>query len=38
MIAVTFFEEPDMMAEFKEYKTYMKNTPSYCPFGCFMGK
>ncbi len=33
-IAVTFFEEPDLVATFKEYKTYQKTTPAYCPFGC----
>ncbi len=34
LIAVTFFEEPDLYETFEEYKTYAKSTPDYCPFSC----
>ena len=32
LIAVKFFEEPQLLEEFVEYKDYMETTPTYCPF------
>lgn len=39
LIAVKFFEEPQLLAEMPvEYKDYMETTPAYFPFGSLFKK
>lgn len=38
LLAVTFLEEPDLLATFgRDYANYQKTTPAYCPFNIFGG-